>query len=246
MRRTSAEFSDEIGGQTVYVPYLDPEVFEKEAESFTDSYHKCRPFSGLPVPIEDMLENFCRIRLGFDDLRQLYGVEGILAEFRVEDREVIVDQSLEPDLHPWMRGRYVFTLAHELGHWQLHRHFLDDRRGPLLVHRDGGVKTPLEFQADYFAGRLLMPRDAMLQAWAEIAKGCGPIISSHLLNDVASWFATILRAMAQRFGVSKTAMRIRLAQLGLLVQDIAADCAAESSNEFKVRLLRSLMAVKGF
>ena len=225
------EFGDS-GQGGVYVRHLAPEAFEKEAKSFTDDYHKCRPVPGLPVPVEDMLEHFFKIRIGFGDLKQRYGLEGILAALRLEDREVIVDESLEPKAHPKMRGRYAFTLAHGLGQLHLHRRYLDESRGSVLIRRNGGVKTPLEAEADHFAARLLMPWDEVHQTWAEIATIRGPIYAEHLRGDLLEWFTATRRAMAERFGVSQAAMEIRLGQVGLLIQEITADCAAKSGREF--------------
>jgi hypothetical protein len=38
------------------------------------------------------------------------------------ERRVRVDSSLDPAEFPAKEGRYRFTVGHEVGHWQLHRH----------------------------------------------------------------------------------------------------------------------------
>jgi len=56
-------------------------------------------------------------------------------------------------------GRDRFTAAHEVGHYLMHRHV------PIRFHRAGGARLKAyedsEWQANRFAGALLMPEDRM-------------------------------------------------------------------------------------
>ncbi|EKT4505622.1 ImmA/IrrE family metallo-endopeptidase [Pseudomonas aeruginosa] len=58
------------------------------------------------------------------------------------------------------RGRDRFTAAHELGHWLMHRNV------PIRFHRSEQGKLPAykdsEWQANRFAGALLMPSEKMI------------------------------------------------------------------------------------
>ncbi|MBK8172844.1 MAG: ImmA/IrrE family metallo-endopeptidase [Sandaracinaceae bacterium] len=66
-------------------------------------------------------------------------------------------------------GRLAFTLAHEGGHWYLHRPLIemeqvtatlfgkDDVKQPTIFCRSSQKKAPAEWQADRFAAALLMP-----------------------------------------------------------------------------------------
>lgn len=102
-------------------------------------------------------------------------------------------------------NRQRFTLAHELGHIQLHRPEIEKAvhvdRGSL--RRDGlaaaGV-DPIEIEANVFASELLMPTDLLRAA----LKGR----SVDLEDDEA------VAALAKRFRVSEAAMRHRLDALG--------------------------------
>lgn len=89
----------------------------------------------------------------------------------------------------WTRQR--FTFAHEL------KHVLDNPYIDVLY--PGSDRRPSSGRAeaicDYFAACLLMPRAAVRQAW----------VSGHQRVD----------DLASHFGVSRAAMGIRLAQLGL-------------------------------
>jgi len=84
----------------------------------------------------------------------------------------------------------TFTLAHEFGHYCLDHagtaNFMIDK-----VHFDGSATMQKEAEAQYFAASLLMPRDKFIK----------------LMN-----FLTI-QELAQRFGVSESAARVRKAWL---------------------------------
>ncbi|MBK8008612.1 MAG: ImmA/IrrE family metallo-endopeptidase [Rhizobiales bacterium] len=47
----------------------------------------------------------------------------------------MIDDSLDPEENPSMLGRYRFTLAHEIGHWRLHRHSVRQGRRPVFLFR---------------------------------------------------------------------------------------------------------------
>ncbi len=95
-------------------------------------------------------------------------------------------------------ARQRFTLAHELGH-----HLLAERNsaGVELFFIDG-LKTSrsiLERSCDQFAALLLMPEDRVREWFKELA--------SNRENRTA--------ILAERFGVSLSAIRVRLRELGL-------------------------------
>lgn len=95
-------------------------------------------------------------------------------------------------------GRQRFTAAHEIGHHLLGAHKSDD----LEMFCVDGVKTrktALERACDRFAALLLMP-EPLVRRWFED-------LSANPENRVA--------IMAERFGVSSWAMRVRLRELEL-------------------------------
>jgi len=93
-------------------------------------------------------------------------------------------------------ARQRFSLAHELGHWQLHR-------GRLMICRaeeiEGSMSEArgLELDADHFAAALLMPRFLFLPAAAAL-KGKPPWAMAESLADgfQTSLLATALRMIA--------------------------------------------------
>lgn len=122
-------------------------------------------------------------------------------------QRVGVDQSLDPARNPAKRGRYHFTLAHESGHWRLHRHlflrrldqpslFPDQEQKPDYVCRSSEKKKPVEWQADQFAANLLMPRELVKKAWQEWRGNLEPIA----LDDLQEMRRQILTAEVLRRG----------------------------------------------
>ncbi|MSP96591.1 MAG: hypothetical protein EXR29_05055, partial [Betaproteobacteria bacterium] len=75
------------------------------------------------------------------------------------EERIVIDESLDPEEHPAMEGRYRFTLAHEGGHWRLHPPYFDTNPGqaslfagpvpPSIICRSSQAKEPVEWQADF-------------------------------------------------------------------------------------------------
>ena len=95
--------------------------------------------------------------------------------------------------HPSVRQRY--TMGHELGHYLNHRDSVKSFHD--TVYFRSSQKSSMEYMADQFAARLLMPEAA---------------ISALLSKGVKT-----VKGMAFRFDVSLEAMKYRLEQLGYSV-----------------------------
>jgi hypothetical protein len=117
----------------------------------------------------------------------------------------VIDESLDPEEHPSMEGRYRFTLAHEGGgHWRLHRHLFstsaaqallfDVPASPSVVCRSSQAKERVERQADIYASCLLMPRKLIFAAWHETT----PTSRSHVA-DIRSAILTTSRPTTMRW-----------------------------------------------
>lgn len=214
--------------------YLREDEIEAAALETLDAYgRRFEKVAAPPVPVEEILECDLRLEFGFEDLMDAFGADALGAMW-VRERRVRVDTSLDPSVFPEKEGRYRFTVAHEIGHWQLHRHlFLADanqgslfsaQAEPSVVCRTGSTKPPIEWQADAFSSRLLMPKEMVVRAWTELDRGEDPRFvreegeatplprRSRAFDDPR---ALVVR-MAKRFAVSAQAMRIRLTGLGLI------------------------------
>lgn len=154
-----------------------------------------------------------------------------LVNFRT--RQLLIDESLRPNPEP--PSRFAFTLAHEIGHWILHRyahkHFwsansessdeLDDDEETLFRLEERTLNDWLEWQANTFAAQLLMPKETFhyalqaAQISAEIKRNIGEV----WLCDEA-WsrrdFKLVTAALADFYGTSASAVTVRLRTLKLL------------------------------
>ena len=165
------------------VPYLHLKQIEREARFLLDEYElKFSRKVTAPIPLEKITEIQLQLTLEFKDMKSLFPFADVHGAIWFEEGIVGIDQSLDPDINPQMLGRYHFTLAHELGHWCLHRQlykenpnqpllFDDGVRMPDVVCRSSERKKPVEWQADAFAANLLMPKQLVFQAWAEHHNG---------------------------------------------------------------------------
>jgi IrrE N-terminal-like domain len=106
-------------------------------------------------------------------------------------------------------GLYRFTASHEVGHWILHCE--DDRANALaLIPLDRtlcrqGSRDAVEVQAEKFAGYLLAPTDELKNRYP---------------TDPWAGWPTVYR-LAESFGMSVSAMLVRLKEAKLAYQDDA-------------------------
>lgn len=102
--------------------------------------------------------------------------------------------------------RQRFTIAHELGHYLLHRDkmemFIDKTFYALRDENSSKGEYKMEREANAFAAALLMPRSLVIR---EAKK-----LDFDLLDDKK------LRKLADKFDVSTQAMSFRLANLNIL------------------------------
>src|SRR5262249_47677793 len=152
----------------IKVPYLSREQMERDAEALIVEYEQARGvIVGPLIPIEDIVEKHLRLGIEFDDMHQICGVfrpsglaTNILGAMYFDERRIVIDQSLDPEENPSIEARYRFTLAHETGHWQLHRKIFarSSARTVLLqesplsfVCRSTDEAVPVEWQANFYA-----------------------------------------------------------------------------------------------
>jgi hypothetical protein len=243
------------------VPYLDEETIERDAMSLLAEFAGQRGgVIALPIPIEEIAEKYLKLRLEFDDLHRLFGLPraaarnpDILGVIFFDDARIVLDESLDPEEHPATEGRYRFTLAHEAGgHWRLHRHLFakepkqvalfEMSNTPSILCRSSQAEERVEWQANYYASCLLMPRKFVFAAWGKmfpdgkqrVLQPRTPI--NHPCVEIrhgSCWISRlqcsetddhaldrIARPLAEKFLVSPIAMRIRLERLGLLLREV--------------------------
>lgn len=184
------------------------------------------------IPADAILESLLGLTLEFDDLNSKHSLSDVLGATWVGARTVRIDSSLDPDRFPEKTGRFFFTVAHEIGHWELHSPlFLRDQNQatlltegtePTILCRSSMKKEPMEHQADLFASYLLMPTDRVFAAWDRLRGGRKPYLAVHEIRELSERWddpnptVEIAKRMARQFDVSGQAMQIRLIKLGLI------------------------------
>src|SRR3954454_23197017 len=160
----------------IEVPYLPEKRIERDAAALLAEFEQARSVQiDTPVPIEGIIEKHLKLRLEFDDMYQLLGIPrcpfliepDILGAMVINERRIVIDEYLDPEENPSQEGRYRFTLAHETGHWQLHRNLsandqmqismFDKPVAPAMICRSSEVRKRQEWQANFYASCLLMP-----------------------------------------------------------------------------------------
>jgi Zn-dependent peptidase ImmA (M78 family) len=168
---------------------------ERAAHKILESFDISTP----PVAVEDIARRL-GARLSFERFGP--DVSGML--FRDGPNAVIGVNATHA------KTRQRFTIAHEIGHLNLHEGrpmFVD--RTVRIDRRDADASLgldPEEIEANSFAAALLMPEDMILTA-----------VTQSSIHLGATGTVEIIRRLANRFDVSPQAMEYRLANLGLVV-----------------------------
>ena len=214
------------------VPWMPKIELADKAAEVLESYQDLVGHSICPpVPVQDVIERYLGVKLGFIDFSEKLGMKDVLGATYVEAQLICVNSRL---LDVRYEGRMAFTCAHEVGHWILHRQYVNTAKRStdgedVILCRSRDAKQPIEWQADYFAGCLLMPEEAVKEAfqtafgrqYLEIFNEKSSFRGDPLCFDpsVENWHF-IAGAVCETGGfsnVSKQAMAIRLQELGLLI-----------------------------
>lgn len=166
-------------------------------------------------------------------------ISGLTVHFRDESKSVLGRISFHPpEINVFTQDREAplsrFTLAHELGHFLLgHGQYLQQEEvHPEDLEITASSRMPrsdierLEWQANTFASYLLLPRRALLERFALVAEIYGIRNRGHGILYVDKQAVNygklklVLGNLSHHFRVSKTAVRLRLAGLGVLVDKL--------------------------
>lgn len=213
-------------------------AIEDEADSLIDHYErKFGPINSLFTPVEIIAEQLLEIRIDLSDLE-----DDIIGCIDVINKEIYINRSLDPIVNKKMEGRYNFTLAHEMGHLVLHKDLVEQSsiaapgKSNNLLCRTSENKAPIEKQADYFAGCLLMPRKKLWETLKDKTGGYNTLRSISRINktretNICIWsidsydgydgdgvLEEFYSSLANDFKVSPLAMVIRLKQIGHIIK----------------------------
>ncbi|RLL65273.1 ImmA/IrrE family metallo-endopeptidase [Paenirhodobacter hankyongi] len=152
------------------------DVAKAKADSLT-----CK-FERPPIPVRAIAEG-TGVDVVFADFGKHSNSVAGFCDFRGE--RLYVNRDDKPE-------RQTFTIAHELGHWLLHKELFErspDAYAVLPRHAVANNRSVLEKEANHFAAHLLVP--------------------SRLLRPVMR--ASTVSSLAEAFGVSYTMMSFRVA-----------------------------------
>jgi len=168
---------------------------QKNIESDANNLLNQLGIEGAPVPVEDVAASL-GLRLEFtflgDDISGALVLKGDRGTIGINHTQAPVRQR--------------FTIAHEIGHYLLHRgstHLFIDKKATVVFRRDQDSSAGeqwQEIQANQFAACLLMPKSFIERAMGSV---------NYKMSD-----EEIIESLAGLFDVSVQAMSIRLASLG--------------------------------
>jgi Zn-dependent peptidase ImmA (M78 family) len=142
---------------------MEDEDIHLIAEGFRSEYLESVDI--VPVPIEEIVE----LKLGIEiriipELKTSTDIDGFLSR---DLKEMYIDENIYNN--PKMLKRLRFTYAHELGHFAIHKPMIEGieihSEEKWIDFRTGLSEYDLsrfEYQAYEFAGRLLVPREILI------------------------------------------------------------------------------------
>lgn len=168
---------------SIKVPYRKVSEIESMALELLGKYKAWKNQDLTPpINIDEIVEGYLQLSLEFADLKEHLSIPDVLGATWFDDKVIRIDSSLEGN-----EGRLSFTLAHEVGHWWMHRPIYEMGKVTLplfgygnaqpssaIVCRAAGKKETAEWQADQFAAMLLMPT-SLLRTSVQSITGYGQI-----------------------------------------------------------------------
>jgi len=187
----------------------------------------------------DFAEKICNLKFVFADLSQTGSLLGITSfaditvtvpagkgmgrEFHLSGNVAFIDQHLNQERY---RGRLNFTMMHEAAHQVLgivYPSHYNAATQPIIC-RYADIWRPIqnwgEWQTNVLASYLLLPRELVQKTMQQVGLGCKVKRLNRVFapNDYENFCQ-----MAELLGVSRTALAIRMQDMGLIEQNDFAD-----------------------
>jgi Zn-dependent peptidase ImmA (M78 family) len=151
-------------------PYYSYQEIGNKAEALLKQYH---PSQDIPIPIEEIIE--LKLELNIFPFPRLYKDHGLNGFLSHDLTTIYVDEVQ----YNQFNEKYRYTLAHELGHYVLHKAFYDELtfqsteeyvrwRISMPAEEIGWFET----QGEWFAGQLLVPTNQLIDT-------CKKVIANH-------------------------------------------------------------------
>ncbi|MFH1890470.1 MAG: ImmA/IrrE family metallo-endopeptidase [Candidatus Kuenenbacteria bacterium] len=192
----------------IQIPYIGNLVIKNKAETFRTKYWD----KILPVDIEKIIDVNLKINIiPLPNLEKLCNTDALITS---DWKSLYIDKDLFEDER--RQNRLRFSLAHEIGHFVLHKSFyaslainsFEDFYGfiELIPAEQYGY---LETQANKFAGHLLAPRDLLSDRLDNELKRANKRIKIDSLDKLLLK-SYIANSLSKKFGISQESMEIVL------------------------------------
>lgn len=161
------------------------------------------------VPGNILAKSFPDFRISFDSL-----ANGELGKTSILDRTIVLHNSLITDVF-----RRQFTLAHELGHIYLHSQLLSYYEKNKIQPSSSDYKW-MENQANWFASYILMPSCRFVPAVKAVLFAHNLKLGKLYIDrqpGKRGLYKSIFNCLSNQFHVSQAALKIRMAEEGLLI-----------------------------
>lgn len=169
----------------------------------------------IPVDVDYLIESDPAVSLDtMRGLEEQCGVTGAVLVHPVEDRLTVLIDEAVADGRP---AFYRFTLAEELGHLVLHRPVLKEIRSleqVVELQRSPTYYNVMDRNAKRFAAAVLMPPRQLRRDADELF---GSLRAARF--EGAALTSKLVIRLAQRYAVSTAAMRFRLTEWPVEVED---------------------------
>jgi len=214
------------------VPVLSKPQIEDIANRFLKAFSPESLNKPKKLNWDDIIESLEERELVKFDFTKKLSI-GVLGKIQLETKIIYIDKNLAetPDL-----SLFNFTISHEVAHFALHtkkrikedgkpRTSLSDKQEHFFLGGSSkelkSVRDWVEFQANYFAASLIMPTNVFKNALKklQIDMGINRNVGKIFLDKQPSSksdYDTIVKTLGETFNASKSSIKIRLYELGLV------------------------------
>lgn len=203
----------------ITAPRLTKTAIQKAVDEFKATYSKRTGV--LPINVEDLVEFDLKLELRpVAGIMDACGTDALLLSNR---KTIVVD--LQEFEHNNLRDRLRFSIAHEIGHFILHKEVY---KGVSFTSVDQWIDFMegipedtyewLEWQANEFAGRLLVPGTRLRSLFNQSIEKLKGTQYEEITPLPEPVITTISRTICGDFGVSYLPVFIRIQREGLWVR----------------------------
>ena len=196
--------------------WIPKEDLWQTVRSFREKYW---PENTLPVDMEKIVEQ--RLRLSIEPIHSLLDDLDVDAFLKLDLSGIVVDYDCF--MQERFQNRIRFSFAHEVGHFVLHKDIYEkipfispeEWKYSVLNMADKEYRN-FEWQANEFAGRLLVPRERLIVEVKKIYKIIEDGgIQQYLSDDPGAVLSRVSPVLCKPFGVSENVIERRVEREGL-------------------------------